>query len=515
MNSRESMKLMKPVSVAMMTALLGTGLLGTIGARYNPSATVHSKSQAHAATTRPHLAFHGTITMLAQAYTPVAPGIKMAKGQVPLHELEKLAIQFHHMYPHINVKFVEAASGISGATNQWFLTQATAGLLPDVYWIQGGTLNTKVLPPSIAVNLAPYFNRPNPFIPGNKSWKSIMDPAVLRMMKSPTGAQYVLDGDWVTTFFYYNKNLFKRAGIAKAPTTYNQLLADCKILKANHIVPGADVPNYGWFQNLFQPNFLGKALDQRATAITTKKSQQYATSYLYHLGPGNPAKNPRLTAWWSDAKKLFNYWNPAQNDINSSAVSNSTVTGTDLFAAGKVAMIYQGSWALGSVRKLGAKFPIGSFAFPSLYGSSPYATKLNTSLYVGGPYAAFQYAIASKQADHTMTPAKFRAALAWLQFIGTPAHDQAVVNEYKAFVPTFKGTTPIKSFRGFARKDLTRALNFVSPYGLDAAIGQTLNSLFQEYVSGHVSFSAMKSQYITAVAQAIHTYDLSNHIHFK
>ncbi len=41
-----------------------------------------------------------------------------------------------------------------------------------------------------------------------------------------TSGLYVVNGDWGGIGFYYNKNLFREAGITAPPTSWNQLQAD-------------------------------------------------------------------------------------------------------------------------------------------------------------------------------------------------------------------------------------------------------------------------------------------------
>ena len=58
-----------------------------------------------------------------------------------------------------------------------------------------------------------------------------MNPVALHIDSAPgntpgTTGIFVVNGDWGGIGFYYNKNLFKEAGIAAPPKTWNQLQAD-------------------------------------------------------------------------------------------------------------------------------------------------------------------------------------------------------------------------------------------------------------------------------------------------
>ncbi len=463
----------------------------------------------------PKLTFKGTITTYAQAYTPALPGIKLLPGSPKLMAFENVAKQFEKMYPGIHIKFVYPAAMNSNDV-QAVEVDAAGGKLPDVVWGQYIDFNS-VWPRGIVVNLKPYLNQPNPYVPGNKAWKDTMSARVLGQISAPNGAIYEVDGDWVGTAFYYNKNLFAKAGITAPPKTWAALLADCKKLQAHHIQPGADIPYYSWWSRLFLGNNLGaKTIHQ----LEVWSKSKYAVTALgevigYEKGLLNPAKNPRLTAWWPLVKQLYHYWDPNVTDIPVLNQPTGEQNGQKLFAAHKVAMVYQGSWLPNETSLAGAKFPIGSFAFPAgaLPKSFRYGTKINSAADVGGPSAAFQYAIATPRADRTMTPAKFKAVLAWVRFFTAPKNDQTIVNNLGEFVPTMQGTKPLPSERGSA---LPKGAKYASVFGFSDVTAEAhtrIFNLFQEYVSGHISFAAAKQQYDSIVQQAVHQYIVTNHPH--
>jgi raffinose/stachyose/melibiose transport system substrate-binding protein len=446
----------------------------------------------------PKLAFHGTITMYAQVYEPVIKGVNFGPGSPHLQGLNVMAAQFHKLYPNIHIKFYWPSLGYN-VTPQWQTTEAAAGEMPDIFWQFYSSIGPGgSIPASAAYNLAPYFNQPNPFIPGNKAWKNIMPSWLLSTITRSNGSIYELNGDAMNVGFFYNKTLFKKAGLSGPPKTWVQLVADAKQLKAHGINPGADVPQMAWWDPVMGNNFLGP----KVAALAAKLDKQFnnngeeVAADLYRLGYENEAKNPAMLAWWPVLKELYQYWNPAQTAINANSEPSTVVLGTTLFEAGKTAMVFNGTW---NQFPLQAKFPVGAFLVPSLKGTSPYASSLNTYNAAGGPADGFEFGISSHAADHTMTPAKFKAALAWLQFIGTPQHDQYIVNNGQMAVPTFKGTTPAKSMIGMEYKPVGDAT--AAPWALeDNQSSAIIWSDFDSYLDGQMTFKQVKASFETAEA---------------
>ena len=134
------------------------------------------------------------------------------------------------MYPGIKIQFVPPTANSAGYSGQYYISEAAAGTLPDVTWVPGYYVNV-TLPYGLFQDLIPAFEKPNPFIPGNTKWIDTMNPVALSLDIVPGNTPgrrgiFVVNGDWGGIGFYYNKNLFKEAGISAAPTSWNQLQAD-------------------------------------------------------------------------------------------------------------------------------------------------------------------------------------------------------------------------------------------------------------------------------------------------
>ena len=74
--------------------------------------------------------------------------------------------------------------------------------------------------------------------PGFYESQSAWDLSCLNLnCKDGKGDIYAVPNDAGTYALFYNKALFKKAGVAEPPTTYKELLADCAKFKAKGILP--------------------------------------------------------------------------------------------------------------------------------------------------------------------------------------------------------------------------------------------------------------------------------------
>lgn len=455
----------------------------------------------------PKLTWKGDISFFAQSYTPEAPGVQLAAGATKLHALQNLAVKFERLYPGIHIKFVAPTFQ---DTNQQVVSMAASGSMYDIYFNQYTNFNS-VFPKGVVYNLAPYLNRPNPFIKGNTKWRDVMNPRVLSEMQAPGGQIYDINGDYAGVLFYYNRDLFAKAGITAPPTTWAGLLADCAKLKAHGIIPGADVPTYDWWVRIWLGNYLGEQTLKQISAYGNAPGISTGDDAVaYSKGIIDPTKNPKVMAWWPEALKLYRYWDPNVTVIPWSNPPPGAQNEINLFSAGKVAMIFDLSAvpsAVAAANKGKIPFKLGSFPFPSLAGVRPYGTSYDSSTSAGGPEAAFQYAVSTPKADLSMgQKGKLLACLAWLQYIATPPNDAAIVNELGSFVPSFVGAeptpvlAPVKAAIDKPWYQQDGGQNF-SPEGYTK-----IRDIFQQYVSGHLSFADAKKQYAKAIADAYKQY---------
>jgi ABC-type glycerol-3-phosphate transport system substrate-binding protein len=165
----------------------------------------------------------------------------------------------------------------------------------------------------------------------------------------------------------YRKDVLAKAGINAAPSSWTQLLADCKTLRAKGITPMAGGVKDGWFggwlYSILGSQSVSSVDEVKAAVVGTKKFT-----------------DPALAAWWSklEQMKTAGCWN---DDIGSLGLYQAQQT----WVAGKSAMtITAGTDVKKFVKQVGGS-KVGVMAMPS-YAKGVGAGKLGaTSQTLGVP----------------------------------------------------------------------------------------------------------------------------------
>lgn len=184
------------------------------------------------------------------------------------------------------------------------------------------------------------------------------------------------DGNNIEVVFY-NKDLFKEAGIAKLPTTFEELVTDVKALKAKGITPIAIGEKDSWtgsflFMNILLrtnegPNFLKDVLDGKKT-FNDHAFVEAVTAFQDLVQAG---------AFPDGATSI---------DYNA---------GGNIFKTGKAAMYIMGTWETGSIDSSSVAGKVGAFQFPTVNG------KGNINEYILAPGSSFAVSANSEHLQET------------------------------------------------------------------------------------------------------------------
>jgi ABC-type glycerol-3-phosphate transport system substrate-binding protein len=433
-----------------------------------------------------NLTYRGTITMYAQAYNPVEP---TAANPNPPTKFKDVARAWEALNPGITIEFLPDL-GEGQSYEAWLSTKMAGGQAPDVFWTQAYQLNSGEIPRGSFIPMTEYMQQPNRYIAGNTKWLDIFPEGLVKQFQASDGAINLINADYVATLVIYNVAMFRRAGINFEIKTWSDYTRACEMLRAAGITPwignlGGSGTDYvsSWlsrlmYSNLYNNDFTNLAVISGRDAVSLSPLEVAIGVKNGYFSSGDP----RWLAWWPNIKEHVEKYMPRDT------VSAATVNPMNAFINEQIAMYWDGSWADNNLRAASVGFEYASFPFPYPdRASMPLATNFDSSGAVGGPSAAFQYAVSSQRANTTMTTAKQEAVIDWLQYITTPANNEAIVNDLGSFVPTVKGSKPSEANAGVASILESQAQYIIITTQLGTGVYEGYFREFQAYLQGSQS----------------------------
>jgi multiple sugar transport system substrate-binding protein len=232
--------------------------------------------------------------------------------------LKKLAADFHKAHPMItvNLQNVDAETAAEKLT-----TQIAGGNPPDVAYIDASS-TADFASRQALVDLTDYINRsdivkPDDYVQAFKTFVTYQKKL------------YGLPIDGESTGLFYRTDLFKAAGIAAPPTTWDEFLADAKKLtdKANK--------KYGY-------------------EVFASEAGYYFYPWLYQAGGDLLSSDGKILFTSPEAKKAADFYVNLVNYSPKDYLNSNSYDGRVAFAQGQVAMYMAGAWFAGTLH---SEFP--------------------------------------------------------------------------------------------------------------------------------------------------------------
>lgn len=430
------------------------------------------------------------------------PGKRMNPGDPPLKGFRKVGDAFERIFPDTKIEFIDAPVG----QREWIVTQLAGEQAPEIV-----NLNVEDVWQDVQkgwyIPLDKYLEAPNPFIPegepGSKQWWDLFRyQAISRSKAAPDGKMYCVTLDMIETGIFYNKDIFRKLGIAP-PKDWADFLRIQKIIKAAGYTPMlAAVSNLAdWGVDL---TFDQLYRDIRPTLDVVKdpKRDVFYKGYLdwdeisfLHERKGFFGKDdPR----WREVFRILKEWRqymPA--DIGATDSSRE-------FIQGKGAMVWESSLFIPRLsRDPQRKFDWGMFYLPPI-------TKA-TSKYGGGypqciiGEAATQFSVTNSAISDTGDPetsTKLKRCVQFLQFATTPTCCDWVVNEMTALMPNVLGVSTKPELAPFVR-NLTQHPYTTTKwvYTFDLRFSEIMNRMLYLYLVNGIG----ENEFMDWMAQNVDT----------
>jgi raffinose/stachyose/melibiose transport system substrate-binding protein len=284
----------------------------------------------------------GSITVwLSGTYAGATPGSTYRKW------LDGIKARYEKRFPGSKVTYV-----LTPINNAQFTAQIVSAFasrkVPDAMLVYSGGYTTPYMLSSLQ-KLNDRVNKTAGFYANQSQW----DLSCLKLdCKGGKGDIYAIPNDTGTYALFYNKALFRKAGIARPPKTYAEVLADCKKFKAAGILPLA----YG---------------DRDGYSTDNWVTYDYAS----YMSKGDIARVDARQLKYTDPKlvkpleQLVKF--KQQGCVNADASTHENNDANTYFTSGKAAMVQM--------------FPFVVKAFEKALGSKLGVTRLPQSGH--GPFA--------------------------------------------------------------------------------------------------------------------------------
>ncbi len=264
------------------------------------------------------------VTVLAACDASGKPGGTGAslKGEVTLFAwlpdnpeiVENWASGFKEKYPNVTLQ-TQMMTGQGLAEN--LEPRFAAGTIPDVFSFELDAFSKSQVTAGKIADIG-----------DTKSWENQVD--AMKAAWTHEGVKYGISGGVCTTLFFYNNDMFKKAGITEEPKDWEEFLALCEKLKGAGYVP---LVWYGGFPNMLSNGPLSWGFANDIWNVDNNVMAAVENEVYDFSG------NPGWVKMYEKMKTLND-----KGYLLEGFMSTDYQGGVDQFNAGQAAMILAGTW---------------------------------------------------------------------------------------------------------------------------------------------------------------------------
>ena len=248
-------------------------------------------------------------------------------------EMQEIAAAFTRAHPQIKV---DVQFMIGNSVEENLKPKVAANRLPDLISINPNAYAADLAEQGILVDVG-----------RSAAWENMLD-RLKPDWTAPSGRRYGVAGGVAATLIYYNKEMFRRAGITTPPSNFEQFLAVCEQLKKAGYTP---LVLDGGFPNMLANGPFSYGFANNVAARQPDWRRQLAAGQLN-------LNTPEVADIFARIKQL-----PARGYVQPGFMNTGYDDGIKLFAEGRAAMAFEGTWAAGRLMADTA-VPVGVFVPP-------------------------------------------------------------------------------------------------------------------------------------------------------
>ncbi len=448
-----------------------------------------------------------------------SPGVPYMPGSVPfgigdkIHGLRDVIQDFESENPDVRIELVNVPFA-----REYLVTQLSSGQAPDI-------INVNVEEVWVDVHkgwyvpLDAFLNAPNPYIqekgdpslPGYYSWWDMFRyQAISRGKAAPDGRNYCLSFDMVETGIFYNKTIFRQAGV-EPPTTWEEWHDGMAKIRALGYIPllmNTDTFN-DWCTDILFNQLYFSILPGIDVLKGDAAREKYMKGYLdadelsFLFGKKFfTNQDPRYLELWRVMKGLRAYCN---KDLNSTDFLREFVTQ-------HAAMMWNSSpitYRLQADNSL--DFEWGVFYPPPLTPqTSPFVTEPVDMCVIGGSGTQFEITNTAVGDTEPALPMQERMnrserlqqVVRFLHFLCMPDNYTRIVNEYPCFIPNIRGVEPLPPLHPFAEILERRYTSTKWMFSFDLKFLEIQRRMLEMYLNDGISLEGFMDWQVSNIRAA-------------
>ncbi len=232
-------------------------------------------------------------------------------------EMRQVAAEFMRLNPDVRVK-IELMQGNSVEEN--IRPRVAANALPDLMSVNPNAYAAMLAEQGVLADVG-----------HTAAWANLL-PTLKSDWVTPGGRRFGIAGGVAATLIYYNKSIFKAAGIERLPTSFDQFLDVCERLKRAGFTP---IFWAGGFPNILGNGAFSFGFANNVVATTPDWKARMADGTLNLANSAGADIFAKILVVAQRGYTQPDYMHSQYDD------------GINMFAAGKTAMSFQGTWASG------------------------------------------------------------------------------------------------------------------------------------------------------------------------
>ena len=415
---------------------------------------------------------------------------KTSANPYPYNELELLAKEWMIKHPDVEIKILPDSVSKQDDALIPLLKSTKA---PDIIFQNPGVEKNNNLDKNWFVPLNSYLDKPNKYVDGNDKWINQFNPAWMSFLKSMDNNYYYIPIDSIPIGLIYNKELFKKAGIDKAPETYTEFMEAQKKLKAIGVIPYLPIDK--WYDIFLQGSFMANKISQldvlRKDGIID--TEEIARGFEKNLLSLNM---PEFQDYLKVVKEKTMYYPKGWQTANA----------YDEFVQGKIGMIEAVGVHMRMIRDDSKrKFDVGTVGFPLVTTEQSKYVTSNVVRGNAGFSTCWQITNSAVKKDTVDLCVDF------LQYLTTAENNSRLVNKLCATAPSVIGAEPdglFKPMTTMSEEDMKKGyLDWHACSLFDSFDGQTYDAykknLYPSYILGKLSAEQLATQGDSVLKKAI------------